>query len=97
MAAMFLHKLKHRNGAKGWLIPDEAFKISDGAMFIDYERYELQSNKANYFSLNTGIRLQSLCIPPVNTILHDSQVEVYEERGGDQGSARVPLFTEMAT
>ena len=36
---------------------------------------ELQSNEANYIHLNPGIKLKSLCIQPVNTLLHGSQTK----------------------
>ena len=35
--------------------------------FSGQERYQLQSSEADYIQLNTGIRLKSSYIPPVNT------------------------------
>ena len=58
----FLHKLKHTNGAKDWLIPNKAFKGSQGARSI----MTLQSNEVNHIQVNAGIRHQSSCSSPVN-------------------------------
>ena len=62
----------HSNGSKGWLILN---KTSYGArlpMMRDTND-ELQSDELNYIHLSAGIRLKSLCIPPVNAVLHGGQ------------------------
>ena len=44
-------------------------------MFIDDERWLLQTEEANDICLKAGTRLKSWCIPPVNTAPHGGQIE----------------------
>ena len=54
--------------------------------FLDDERYQLESNEANYMYLNAGTRLRSSFIPRVNTALAGGMTEsLWEGNYGRRG------------
>ena len=64
----------------------------------------IQCSKWNYIWLNAGFRLQSLCLPPVNTVPCGSQIEGLRECdfasvvvNGAENSVRIPLWWPWST
>lgn len=55
--------------AKDWWFPNRTFKISNGACPWMRGDISFGHMRQNCIDVNTGVRLQSLCSLPLNTVL----------------------------
>ena len=93
------HKLENNNRAKDKWTANKTFKVYNDAYSLSDERYQLQSNEANYIDLNAGIKVRASCILAYqSTQFHMAATpeacENVTMAGGALNSARNPLLAD---
>ena len=68
-------KIKHSNGAKAWRIENRPFKISNNARLLMKIGISATIEWGKLHSIQCWIRMKSLCVPPLSTLLHCGQIE----------------------